>query len=107
MIKVKTHRKFISEGGRLVERKVVAMCDASLLGKVFEEGEMVLDLEKYRSFYNGESASIAEIGKILENATSINLVGKETIAAAGKYLKIEERNIRRIKGVPHLQIYRV
>ncbi|MFH1443752.1 MAG: DUF424 family protein [Candidatus Micrarchaeota archaeon] len=91
----------------MVERRVVAICDKELLGKVFEEGELVLDLQKYRSFYEGESVTVAEVGKMVEGAGNINLVGKKAIAAASKNIEIDKRMVRKIGGVPHLQIYRM
>jgi hypothetical protein len=107
MIKGKLHQTTRYEGGREVIKRVVAICDADLLGKVFEEGELVLDLQKYRSFYDGETLNEKKIAGILDGATSVNLVGKKTIDIAGKYYKIEPNAVKKIKGVPHLQIYYV
>lgn len=95
------------EGGRQVEKRVVAICDADLLGKVFEQGDLVLDLQKYRSFYDGEKVSEEGVAKMLEGAMSYNLVGKKSIAAATKVLKIDIKGVKKIKGVPHLQVYYV
>ncbi len=103
----KVHRKIIMEGDRQDVREIVAICDAELLGKVFEEGEMVLDLDKYRSFYDGERVDEKGVAKMLEGAGNINLVGKKTIAAASKSLNINEKNVKKIGGVPHLQIYNI
>jgi hypothetical protein len=36
-------------------RDVVAICDSELLGKVFEEGQLQLDVKE--SFYKGEKGS--------------------------------------------------
>ena len=107
MMKGKIHTKFIQEGGRPAERKVIAVCDGELLGKVYEEGERILDLVKYRSFYDGERVTIEKLGEMLKNATNINLVGENTIVAASKFIKIDKANVRKIKGVPHLLVYYV
>ncbi|MFH0971424.1 MAG: DUF424 domain-containing protein [Candidatus Micrarchaeota archaeon] len=107
MIKAKIHTKIFFEGSRQVERKIVAICDSDLLGKVFEQGERVLDLQKYRSFYEGEFVSEKKVGEMLKDAANINLVGEKAIIAAGKVLKIEKKSVLKIKGVPHLQIYRI
>ena len=104
-MKAKIHEKTISEGGREAKRTVLAVCDSELLGKVFEDGDFVLDLAKYRSFYDGEEVSEAEAERLIRNATSINLVGEKSIAAAKKALGIKASGARKIAGIPHLQIY--
>ncbi|MFH1750490.1 MAG: DUF424 family protein [Candidatus Micrarchaeota archaeon] len=106
-MKGKIHRKFIMEGGRQSERRIVAICDAELLGNVFEEGDLILDLKKYRSFYEGERVTVAKVIEMVQSSGNINLVGKKAIAAASKAIAIDEKSIMKIKGVPHLQIYQV
>ena len=89
----------------MVEKRIVAICDADLLGKVFEEGERVLDLQKYRSFYEGEMVTEKGVAELLEGAMSYNLVGKKSIAAAGKVIRIDPKSVMKIGGIPHLQVY--
>ncbi|MEK6954952.1 MAG: DUF424 family protein [Candidatus Micrarchaeota archaeon] len=106
-MKAKVHKRITMEGGREVVKRIVAICDEELLGKVFEEGDLVLDLVKYRSFYDGEKVSEGQVADLLEGAMSYNLVGKKSIAAATKAIAINPKGIKTIKGVPHLQIYYV
>ena len=101
----KVHERTIIGSGRPAIRRIVAACDSELLGRVFREGEAVLDLQKYRSFYEGEKVTEGELAAMLEGAGNINLVGEKTIAVAGKCLKVNPAGARKIKGVPHLQIY--
>ncbi|MBD3390095.1 DUF424 family protein, partial [Candidatus Micrarchaeota archaeon] len=54
--------------------RIVAACDRELLGKVFVEGEAMLDLETYREFYAGGEATEEDVGKALEKFSSANLV---------------------------------
>ena len=90
-----------SKGGN-----ILALCDEELLGKKYKEGEMVIDLEKYGSFYNGQSVSenSDHLENIAKGATSINAVGERSIVALGK-MGFETGNSRKIEGVPHLQIF--
>ncbi len=83
-------------------RDVVAVCDAELLGKYFEENRFQLDIKE--SFYKGENVSEEEAIRIMkkmsrEDAT-FNIVGKSSIAAALKAGIISEDAIGKIKGIP-------
>ena len=44
---------------------------------------------------------------LIAAAESLNLVGEKALACARKARLIDEKSVRRIAGVPHLQIYRV
>lgn len=88
-------------------RRVVAACDSALLGKVLEEGEVILDLKTYKPFYAGEEVSEAELLEMLRGAENLNLVGKQVINAASKVLPIDPKKARKIGGVPHLQFYKL
>ncbi|VVB67040.1 Uncharacterised protein [Candidatus Norongarragalina meridionalis] len=100
----KIHSRADAEG-RI--REVVAVCDAGLLGKKLVEKELVLDLGRYRGFYEGEKVTEGKAVMLIAAAESLNLVGEKALAAARKARPIDEKAVRRIAGVPHLQIYRV
>ena len=87
--------------------KIVAVCDSELIGKVLREGELVLNLEKYASFYKGEEADEAAVEKELFTATSINLVGKKATGIAKRMKLVKESDIIHIQKVPHVQIYKI
>ena len=83
-------------------REVVAVCDSNLLGKVFEEEKLQLDLKE--SFYKGEEVDETRAIEILrdmsaEDAT-FNIAGKESVNAALKAGIIEEEGIGEIAGIP-------
>jgi len=88
----------------------LAMCDEELLGKRFAAGKRVLDLDKYRGFYEGESFNEREesaqkqIETYLKSATSVNVVGKRSMALLKK-LGYDTETAAEIQNVPHLQIY--
>ena len=87
--------------------KIVAVCDAELIGKILREGELVLNLEKYASFYNGEKTDEATVEKELLSATSINLVGEGAVKVAKRMKLVRDSDIKRIQKVPHVQIYKI
>lgn len=95
---------------KVVERegkKIVAACDRELIGRVLEEGGAVLDLEKHSSFYVGEIADEGEVGAALGEFDSANLVGGKAVGVAVDMGIVQKNGVKYIKGVPHLQIYKV
>lgn len=101
------HERKNPKTGRL-EVRIIAACDAGLIGKVhFGSNGTQLDLKKYRSFYEGEKVTDAQLQLLLEGAQNVNLVGKNAITAASKALPLSMKNSRIIGGVPHLQFYRL
>jgi hypothetical protein len=89
------------------KEKIVAVCDAELIGKVLREGELVLNLDKYASFYKGEEADESMVEKELLTATSVNLVGEKATGIAKRMKLVKESDIIHIQKVPHVQIYRI
>lgn len=87
--------------------RILAVCDAELIGKVFREGEIVLNLDKYASFYKGEEVDEKRVEMELRKATSINLVGERAVAVAKRMKLVRDSDIIKIQKVPHVQIYRI
>ncbi|MFH1779841.1 MAG: DUF424 family protein [Candidatus Micrarchaeota archaeon] len=100
-MKAKIHSRTHS-GGTTV---ILAICDTKLLGKKFEGKGIVLDLKKYKSFYDGEKINEEKAVSLIKEYKNLNLVGEKAIKAAKKALKLTKTNVKRIKGVPHLQVY--
>ncbi len=82
---------------------VLAACDEDLVGKKFEDGELILDIKE--SFYRGEIVSGKELSEMLADYSNINLVGEQTIKIA-KGIKLIDK-VGRIKGVPYAMIFKV
>lgn len=80
-------------------RKIVSICDESIIGKKFEEKNLQLDVSE--SFYNGQRLSEKEILKTISHADSLNIVGKESVNFSLKNKLIEESSIIKIKKIPH------
>ena len=88
---------------RGVRQRVVAVCDAGLLGKSFASRGLVLDLKAHHAFYEGERVGVEALCEALRGEVSVNLVGEECIAAASKVIPVSLRDAIRVGGVPHVQ----
>lgn len=84
---------------------LVAICDAELVGKSFEENGLHLTISA--AFYKGEIATEREVVRSLKHATIANLVGERAIKCALDHHFIEERNILLVEGVPHAQMVKI
>ena len=98
MLKMKIHE--------LKEGSILALCDEELLGKRYKEGETVIDLERYSSFYDGETISedSDKLEEVIKRAASINAVGKRAIDALDR-IGYETKNHKKVEGIPHLQVF--
>jgi hypothetical protein len=83
-------------------RSVIALCDAELIGKKFEEGKKQLYCRG--SFFKGRKVSKEEAIKILqkqiqEDAT-FNIVGERSIQTAMKANIISKNSIGKVDNIP-------
>lgn len=83
------------------QKLVLAVCDASLIGKRFEEGDLQLDLTS--DFYMGRVEGNEKIVKLMESANIINIVGQESVDLALKSNILSKSSVVKIKNVPHAQ----
>ncbi|MEW5996929.1 MAG: DUF424 family protein [Candidatus Micrarchaeota archaeon] len=88
-------------------RRVLAACDRELIGKVLEEGGVVLDLAAYASFYKGDLCTEKELLSRIPSASSLNLIGKKAVAAGLRSGAFPRDEVKYIKGIPHIQLYRI
>lgn len=56
---------------------IIALCDKSILGKTFDEGDVFIDASS--DFYNGEELNENKFNVAVSKANSINAVGDECI----------------------------
>lgn len=93
MMYVKVHRSL---------RKVVAICDVSLMGKRFEEGKRQLDIRE--TFFKGEEHTYNEVVKLMQlhakDDATFNIVGPESIKAALEAKLITSDSIAHVQKVP-------
>jgi len=84
-------------------RTIVAVCDAELLGKIFEEGKMQIDVSD--AFYGGEKKTDKEVIELLKDSATedatFNILGEKSVNAAIKAGIIDGKGIIRIQGIPH------
>ncbi|KHO54885.1 MAG: DUF424 family protein [Candidatus Diapherotrites archaeon] len=85
--------------------EVLACCDKELLGKTLQEGEITFEVRE--SFYKGFEISEEKLGELLKEAENANLVGEKVVRIALKKGLINEKSIKLIKNVPHVQIYKL
>ena len=76
---------------------VLVLCDKDLYGKTFEEGEFVLELNEF--FKGDEREKVDE--KDFEDIYFIYAVGEESINILKEKRIIEEKDIKKIAGIPY------
>ncbi len=90
---IKIHRSY---------RNVVALCDADLIGKKFEEGKKQLDVRE--NFYKDKEITKEEAVKLLRRQanedSTFNIVGKKSVQAAIEAGLITKQSIHKIKNIP-------
>jgi hypothetical protein len=94
---MKVHRR----GGETV----IAACDQDLLDKKFSEGELRLEIR--REFYHEKIVEREELMEEIGECTTANLVGEKTVSTYCSVNPEDKPAVKRIGGVPHIQIYRI
>lgn len=85
--------------------EVLAIADAELIGKTFKEGKITFIVSK--TFYHGEAITEEELETLLLDAGNINLFGTRCVGVALRKGVVGEKNIIRIQGEPHAQVYKL
>ncbi len=88
-------------------QRVLAACDRELIGKTLEEKGVILDLAKYSSFYKGDLCTEKELLSKIPLASSLNFVGKKSVAAGMKSGLFSQKEVKYINGIPHIQLYKI
>lgn len=81
---------------------LLAACDEDILGQVFLEGKLKLDV--CEAFYGGDKVSDEKFVSMLEMATIANLTGPHVVKLAIREGLVAEECVLTIAGVPHAQI---
>ena len=83
-------------------RNVVSICDAELVGKIFEEGKRQLDVRE--NFYKDKKVSKEEAIKILRvqsaKDSTFNIVGKKAIETAVEAGIINKDSVCTVQDIP-------
>ncbi len=81
---------------------LVAVCDSELVGKVFKEGELKIEVKE--DFYGSEDFDEEEVKKMLRRATIANITGQRAVDLALKMGLIDKDRILYIANCPHAQM---
>jgi hypothetical protein len=84
---------------------LLAVCDCEVLGKTLREGKIVFHVKD--EFYNGGKVSVEEAVSMIENATIVNMVGKNCVKKAIEKGYVHPEAVLSIEGVPHAQIVKL
>ncbi|MCD6522954.1 MAG: DUF424 family protein [Candidatus Diapherotrites archaeon] len=87
------------------EDTLIAACDKELLGKTLNKDGLNVTISK--RFYGGRIVSEDELSLLFDESTIGNLFGEHVIAVAVKKGLVDEENIIKIEGVPHVQFVRM
>ncbi len=82
--------------------KIIAVCDAEIIGKKFEDGRLQIDINE--TFFKGQIVDEFKAKKILakalEDYASFNIVGERAVAMAIELGLIEKDKVLYIKNIP-------
>lgn len=85
------------------ESVLLAVCDRDLIGKTYRDSGMRLEVTE--EFYKGELVDAAKVQTALLEATTANIVGEQSVAAAISCGAIDPECVIVISGVPHAQMF--
>jgi hypothetical protein len=86
-------------------QRLVAACDADLLGKTLKFGK--INFKVRRDFYEGSLVHVNEAIAIIKSAPNINLIGNIIVDKALQEGLVHPQAILDISGVPHTQIIKM
>ena len=101
----KSEKKYYAKVHRIGREKVLAICDAELLGRELSDGNITIEISE--KFYGGELLSYDEVRELMKTATIINIFGEDIVNQLIKENSDYEPSVIRIANIPHLQIIRV
>jgi hypothetical protein len=87
---------------------LVSVCDADLLGRTFENGQVSITVEE--SFYGGEDAVEADADAVvagLRRASVANLVGDECVGIAVEAGLVDEATVLEVGETRHAQLLQI
>lgn len=84
---------------------LLAMCDTEILGKTLRKGKIVFHVKE--EFYKGPKVNIEEAMAMIENSTTVNMIGKNVVQKAIEKGHVHPEAVIDIEGVPHAQIVKL
>ncbi len=90
---------------KIYEQNMLAICDADILGKTFEEGEIKIEIKT--SFYHEEICDEKKAIELIKAADNVNACGKRIIEIMLRNNLIDQDKILLIENMPHAQIIKI
>jgi len=85
--------------------RILNICDPELLGKIIVDGDLTITISK--GYYGEKIIDDSEARTLLENSTSINMVG-ENIISFSIGLGIGSKNaVKKINNIPFLIVFKM
>lgn len=85
-------------------KKIVAVCDEEILGMVFREGDVVLDISP--KFYGGRKADLEEVMNEIMDADIVVLSGKRIVEELDRRGAVIKEYALKVGDQLHIQIVR-
>lgn len=84
---------------------LVNICQVELLGKVFKDGDIILDVNE--KFYGGELVELDYAFSLIDEATVMSIVGNYVVDEAIKRGIVHKESVLNVSGVKFAQVYNV
>jgi len=84
---------------------ILNMCDAPLLGKTLSKNNFKIHIS--RNYYGEKLIEQEEAKKLLQNCSSLNMVGKETISLSVSLGIGSMGGVKEIENVPFLLVFKL
>lgn len=83
-------------------KEIVALCDEELIGKIFRENGLRLEVSE--RFYKGDLINVDGAKQLLTNFTNINIAGENSIKICKELKLVEEDSVKVIQGIPYAMV---
>ena len=84
---------------------ILACCEKELIRKTLEDEHLFFEIKA--NFYKGELVDEARLAELLAEADSINLLGEKPVRVALGKGFIKETDVIKVKGIPHVNIFKL
>ena len=83
-------------------REIVALCDKELIGKIFRENDLKLEVNE--RFYKGDLINAEEARQLLTNFSNINIVGENSIKICRELEIVNDDSIMIVEGISYAMV---
>ena len=85
------------------KKTMLNICDVELLGKKIIQDDLTVNISE--SYYGDRFVDQKEAESLLQSASIINMVGKETVSLSVKIGVGSENGVKIISGIPFLIVF--